>query len=982
MLHRSLRLLKAPRFKGGLSKKDYYRKLSKPGTSKPWKNANVLTSGELDMSPTYSVIGEDNRIDLGNLAKAAPLGVTQDFDRELSRRAQLRETAENITRGSPFQSAEGQIMKGKEKEKTIVHSQIPTTQTDFSHHSKDESQEPWHAPAQGGQQQDLLATREGPSKGQLFNLSASASDTQLETDADPVITKIPFGNHLSLNVHKVTNYGDEDEGADANLSGGKGGIHEVAPLTAGGAPIPLSLQKFRRTPLERRDSLRLPRHLNQLFTKLMGWTAEAVEIDKSAKLVVPPRSGEEDAATGSTTNAALRARAEYKKTRLQHKYGLLMDRFENDKFAIENRIKAVGKKFEAQYLDWDGVHVIDSSAGEMAYQRSSKTALVMHTSPDFKVPIMNHDNCAGCGATLQDKDSNAFGFVGTLQVERYIEKHQAALQSRVNYADRMAELQAHWEKHGRRVGEEWLDFMTDDEFKSIYHYKARHFICSRCALLEKAASSEARRKLLPAPDFTEQLKALKEKSCVVVLVVDITDFPGSMVYELPSLISMNNPVIIAVNKMDCVRLRRYSYTGPNMRIVKRSISERHVIGWVGAIASQFGLPKHLVKAIVPISAKRGWGIDGLIQQIEIHTNLTLRYAYPPKPAYFVGVANVGKSSVINAISHALSADEPPTPQSKKVYAKIIDRNTGKERIFFKWYTPPHAHRDEMNMMKAHRNKHQSRLLTVSSLPGTTVAVNGVQLGFGGDASKKIFLYDTPGLFPHWHQSSPLNIYHRRQCLIRAFRNPDCYVLLPGTTFFFSGAVALDVVKGNKDGVLFMVYSSHKIRTAMVATATANEFWAEELGRALYPPGCSSDVGDERLTESRTYLFECFQRHKKYPKADIYVCGLGWIAFCAGSPCDLVIRVRTLPGIVHGVREPLRYKDLRGFTTWPSMRRSASSRASPPSMDRVVRLVNKEVDPTAPPLELVRPTRDVRSAPGAESPFDDVVSALQTQGKLG
>lgn len=42
-------------------------------------------------------------------------------------------------------------------------------------------------------------------------------------------------------------------------------------------------------------------------------------------------------------------------------------------------------------------------------------------------------------------------------------------------------------------------------------------------------------------------------------MVDLTDFPGSMVYDLPGLISMNNDVIIAINKTDCVNNRSFNY---------------------------------------------------------------------------------------------------------------------------------------------------------------------------------------------------------------------------------------------------------------------------------------------------------------------------------------------------------------------------------------------------------------------------------------
>ncbi len=938
MIRCSQFLFKAPRFTGGLTKKQYYRKQSKPGSTKPWTNARVTTTGEIELSPSYNAVGDDSRAALGNIATMAPLGVSQDYDTELMRRKQFAE--QELAAVSVSDSSSSSLL--------IEHvGDGPNEQEDKSALISQETND--DTPLQYEEQ------------------NSAVDETAL-----PVLSTIPVGHTLNMNVHAVKTYGEDEEPIDSTLK----------PMFVNRQPVPLALQKFRRSPRDRRESVRLPRHLNQLFQKLMRLSEEAVKIDESAPLVVPPRGVEEGDpnATAKLESASPEARAQFQRTKQRLRYGALMDAFENDKHAIEHNLELAGEKFERQFLEWDGLHIMDTATAEVTDVRNHKTSIIMNDARAFNIPIMDRDPCQGCGAVLQNKNESEYGYCAPDSVEKYIHKHHAMMQRRAEYADRMAELQAHWEKNGRRVGEEWLDFMTQEEFESIYRYHPKPFICQRCTKLVNK-NHGGRRTLFPAPDFTEQLRALKEKSCVVVLVVDITDFPGSMVYDLPGLISMNNPVIIAVNKMDCVRQRRFGYTGPEMSIVQRSISEKHVSNWVTTIATQFGLPKHAIKAVVPVSSKMGWGVENLIREIEIHTNLSLRYNYEPKPAYFVGVANVGKSSLINAIAQALYVPLPPTPQSTKVYGKKIDRKTGKERIFWRWYTPPHAKRDEMQMISAYRNKAVTNLLTTSSLPGTTVAVNAVQLALTGDNKGKTFLYDTPGLFPHWHQSMPFCIYHMRQCLIRKFRNPDCYILLPGSTFFLTGAVALDLVKGSNRGVLLMVYCSQKLRHSLAPTETSNEFWAEQLGRALYPPSSLEEVGDQRLTESRTYLFECFGRHRKVPKADIYVCGIGWVSFCVAEPCDVVFRVRTLPGIVHGVREPLRYKDLRGFKSWPRMRRSHTARPSPPSMDRVVRLVAKEVNPDAPPLEVVEKTRHVKHAAAASNPFEDVVAALQSQGKL-
>ena len=50
----------------------------------------------------------------------------------------------------------------------------------------------------------------------------------------------------------------------------------------------------------------------------------------------------------------------------------------------------------------------------------------------------------------------------------------------------------------------------------------------------------------------------------------------------------------------------------------------------------------------------------------------------------------------------------------------------------------------------------------------------------------------------------------------------------------------------------------------------------------------------------------------------YVCGIGWGSFFSYEAGDVVLSVRTLPGIVHGVRQPLRVRDLHMFRPWPKI----------------------------------------------------------------
>lgn len=729
------------------------------------------------------------------------------------------------------------------------------------------------------------------------------------SSSPPPIATLPFGKALELDVENVKTY---EEG-----------------------PVPLHLQQFRRSRREAAESILLPRHINRLFHKIMGWTEDLVEIETEA---APLAAGVDGAAAGSPTQPesqqaqpqlqkdASFLRGKYDQLANKMKYGVLLDSYEKDKFAIEHQLEIAGERFERKFLEWEGMHVLDQDPSTaMQGVLENKASIVMNLPSSFQIPVVNRDCCKGCGALLQDKDENAFGYVRSGDVERYIIDRQEKMRARAEYADRMSELQAHWKKHGRRVGEEWLDFMTQEEFDAFYRDRNKPFVCHRCHALENLGV-EGRRRIWSAPDFTEKLRALREKKCVVVLVVDITDFPGTMVYDLPGLISMNNDVILAVNKMDCIRNRSFNYGNKDRAIAARLVTERYVRRWVTGIAVQFGLPRHQIKHVIPVSAKRGWNIEALIGAIEETSNLNLTRPVKPMPTYFVGVANVGKSSVINAIAHKLYVPLPPHPESRKVFYTKTAKD-GTESVFWRWYTPPNVNQAEMIDIPSRHDKKASKLLTVSSLPGTTVEANAVCVSLTkGEPGDRAYLFDTPGLLPHWHHSSPLTLLQMRRTLIRKYRNPQCFILVPGNTLLLGGLAAIDVVKGTSGGMLFMVYTSQKVRSAIINTERSEEFWGEQLGKALDPPGSLEQLGDLRLTESKSYLFECYLRHRRRPKADVYVCGIGWVSFCVSEACDVVLRVRTLPGVIHGVREPLRYKDLLAFRGWPKLKRRFTSAA--------------------------------------------------------
>lgn len=269
------------------------------------------------------------------------------------------------------------------------------------------------------------------------------------------------------------------------------------------------------------------------------------------------------------------------------------------------------------------------------------------------------------------------------------------------------------------------------------------------------------------------------------------------------------------------------------------------------------------------------------------------------------------------------------------------------------------------------------MLTTSKLPGTTCDVRAVKVSLGNGDTEKFF--DTPGVHPHWFEASPLTVQQLTQTLMTEFVTPRFYVLTPGSTFFLSAFCAIDVVKGPEQ-VLIAAYHSEKVLCDIALTENADAFWHDSIGTRLWPPGDVESLDDLRLTVKRSYMFECYAKHRKSPKADIYVCGIGWISFFTSKASDVVLRVRTLPGVVHGVRPPLRIRDVKPYRPWPKLPHRCSTKPPKPAMDTVVKLTNEPVNLDEPAVKIVEPERPIE-AEASSAPFDFLMQKLSKDGRL-
>ena len=278
--------------------------------------------------------------------------------------------------------------------------------------------------------------------------------------------------------------------------------------------------------------------------------------------------------------------------------------------------------------------------------------------------------------------------------------------------------------------------------------KNNQLYCQRCFRLRHY--NEIAPVSLNDDDFLRVLNQIGNQDALIVYVVDVFDVSGSLIPGLHRFVG-KNPVLLVGNKED---------------LLPHSLRRSKLTDWVRQQANAAGLRP---RDTVLVSAKKRHQIDQLLDKIDHYRQ--------GKDVYVVGVTNVGKSTLINA---------------------IIKQRSGIQD-----------------------------LITTSRFPGTTLDKIEIPLDDGHK------LIDTPGIV---HEEQMAHILPPKYLQIVAPQReikPRTYQLNAGQTLFLGAIARFDYVVGSREG--FEAYFDNGLMIHRTKLANADHFYQKHAGQLLTPP---------------------------------------------------------------------------------------------------------------------------------------------------
>lgn len=274
------------------------------------------------------------------------------------------------------------------------------------------------------------------------------------------------------------------------------------------------------------------------------------------------------------------------------------------------------------------------------------------------------------------------------------------------------------------------------------------FYCKRCFDLKHY--NKASNITVSLSDYIANLEKIKKDNGLIVYIVDAFDLEGTLIKGINNIFKSEN-ILLVLNKVD---------------LFIDSIKPTKIINYVKKYISD---KKIKVKDIMIMSAFNNEDIENLYNHLLLlHGNRNI---------YFVGMTNVGKSTIIN---------------------KIIEKYTGEEDV-----------------------------ITVSNTFNTTLDNIYIPL------NKKNYIVDTPGLIDRNNLIYFINKETLEFITPKKYVKPKTFQLNPGQTLFVQGFVRINFIEGERSS--FVSYFANNILIHRTKLENSEKFYQEHKFDVLKYP---------------------------------------------------------------------------------------------------------------------------------------------------
>jgi hypothetical protein len=258
---------------------------------------------------------------------------------------------------------------------------------------------------------------------------------------------------------------------------------------------------------------------------------------------------------------------------------------------------------------------------------------------DYKL-LANALSCPACGADFQCSHETRPGFLPQEKYEVQMKLSQleamSKLNDKANSAEWTPEDEVKWlvgtldqGTTDENAGEFDIEASAEELELDLETLTSKTTICKRCHGLQNFGTVDQALRpgwtdepLLSQEKFSKMLKPLAEKPAVIIALVDLFDFSGSVLPELDE-IAGDNPVILVANKVDLLP--------SEMGFVRAE-------NWVRRELEYYGVKSlaNIGGAVQLVSCKTGLGVDKMMAKARsLSSDMGC-------DIYLVGAANAGK----------------------------------------------------------------------------------------------------------------------------------------------------------------------------------------------------------------------------------------------------------------------------------------------------------------------------------------------------